>query len=130
MLPPIDVEFLGESAPGHTVTAEGGMVCVVIPDFDLGPGFDRPTSDLLFRLAAGYPDVQPDMWWFHPPVRRVDGQVIPATESQEQYLGKTWQRWSRHFNAGQWRSGIDSLRSYVALVRKELRKASPAAVAA
>ena len=130
MLPPIDMEFLQESAPAHSIASEGGMVCVVIPGFALGPGFDSATSDLLLRLPGGYPDVKPDMWWFHPPVRRTDGQTIAATESQEQYLGRTWQRWSRHLNDGQWRSGIDTLRSYIALVRSELRKASPVAVAA
>lgn len=130
MLPPIDMKFLHETAPAHSIASEGGMICVVIPDFALGLGYDRATSDLLLRLSGGYPDVKPDMWWFHPPVRRTDGQTIEATQTQEQYLGRTWQRWSRHLNDGQWRSGIDTLRSYIALVRSELRKASLAAVAA
>ncbi len=130
MLPQIDMEFLEERAPGFTVTSEAGMVCVVIPAMPLPPGFDRPTSDLLLRLPGGYPDVHPDMWWFEPPVRRVDGATIQATESHEQHLGRTWQRWSRHLQPGQWRSGVDCLRTYVALVQKELRAAAPAAAAA
>lgn len=130
MLPPIDMEFLQENAPGHSIASESGMICVVIPNLPLGPGYDQPTSDLLLRLSGGYPDVKPDMWWFYPPVRRTDGQTIPATESQEQHLGRTWQRWSRHLDDNQWRSGIDSLRSYLALVHKELRKAAPVAAAA
>jgi hypothetical protein len=130
MLPPVDIEFLKESAPAHSITSEGGMICVVIPDFPLGPGFDQATSDLLLRLPGGYPDVKPDMWWFSPAVRRTDGATILATESQEQYLNKTWQRWSRHLEDRQWRSGVDSLRSYLAIVHKELRKAAPAEVAA
>ena len=76
MLPPNDLECLAERAPGHQVSIEGGMVCVLIPDFPLGEGFDQKVSDLLLRLATGYPDVAPDMWWFHPPVRRADGQTI------------------------------------------------------
>lgn len=129
MLPPVDTEFLQERAPDHTVVSDAGMTCVVIPDFPLPPGYDRSSSDLLLRLAAGYPDVRPDMWWFHPPVRRTDGATIPATESHETHLGRVWQRWSRHLQDGQWRSGIDSLRSYIALVQKELRAAAPAAAA-
>lgn len=125
MLPSIDQELLNERSPGHSVQAEGGMICVLLPDFPLGPGFDRPSSDLLLRLSPGYPDVPPDMWWFNPPVRRVDGVGIAATEATEHILGRTWQRWSRHLQPGQWRSGVDSLRSYLALVAKELRSASP-----
>lgn len=129
MLPQIDIEFLNEIAPQHSITNEAGMVCVVIPNFPLGPGFDRPTSDLLLRLPGGYPDVKPDMWWFSPTVRRIDGAQIQATDSVEQHLGKAWQRWSRHLNEGQWRSGVDSLRSYIALVHLELGKAAAKAAA-
>jgi hypothetical protein len=101
------------------------MTCVVLPAFALPPGFDRPQSDLLLRLNAGYPDVAPDMWWFDPPVKRADGQTIPATEVVEQHLGRSWQRWSRHFANGQWQSGIDGLESYLALIRKELGRSTP-----
>lgn len=125
MLPSNDQELLDERAPGHSTQAEGGMVCVLLPNFPLGPGYDRDSSDLLLRLSPGYPDVPPDMWWFDPPVRRRDGGGIAATEAVENYLGRTWQRWSRHLEPGQWRSGIDSLRSFLALVCKELRAASP-----
>jgi hypothetical protein len=130
MLPQIDMEFLVEAAPGHSISSEAGMICVMLPEFPLPLGFDQRSSDLLLRLAGGYPDVQPDMWWFHPPVSRTDGTKIPATESHEQYLGRVWQRWSRHLQPGQWHSGVDSLRSYVALVRKELQSAAAAPTAA
>lgn len=120
MLPPIDQDHLQARAPGSAVSIDGGMICIVIPSFPLPAGFTVPSTNLLLRLAPGYPDVPPDMWWFEPAVRRADGRPIPATESQEMYLGRTWQRWSRHLNPGQWRSGIDSLESYLALVRKEL----------
>lgn len=125
MLPPIDQELLNERSPDHNVQAEGGMICIVLPEFPLGPGFDRPSSDLLLRLSPGYPDVPPDMWWFNPPVRRIDGAEIAATQVVEAHLGRSWQRWSRHLQPGQWRSGVDSLRSFLALVCKELRAASP-----
>jgi hypothetical protein len=104
------------------------MTCVVLRDFALPLGFDRQKSDLLIRLNAGYPDVQPDMWWFDPPVRRADNQPIPATEVLEHYLGRSWQRWSRHLAAGQWRSGIDGLESFLALVRRELERCAPVPV--
>jgi len=129
MLPPNDAEYLLGREIDHTVTAESNMTCVVLRDFALPPGLDRPTADLLVRLHPGYPDVPPDMWWFDPPVRRADGRPIPATDGVEQYLGRRWQRWSRHLSGGQWRSGIDGLESFLALIRKELTQAA-AAIAA
>jgi hypothetical protein len=128
MLPAQDANYLTERAPSHVVSREANMTCIVIPAYPLPEGFDRPHSDLLLRLNAGYPDVPPDMWWFDPPVRRADGQAIPATEVIEHHLGRSWQRWSRHFKPGQWESGIDSLESFMALLRRELERSAPVPV--
>ncbi len=132
MLPPDDIKYLtdhsGNGTGSHTVTSEANMTCIVFKDYHLPQGFDREKSDLLLRLQTGYPDVQPDMWWFDPPIRRADGKSIPATESIEHYLGRNWQRWSRHLPAGLWRSGIDGLESYLALLRKELENSVSGAI--
>ncbi|HEV2603443.1 MAG TPA: E2/UBC family protein [Microvirga sp.] len=124
MLPPVDEEYLQARAPSHTVALDGGMIAIVISAFSLPDGFTARAADLMLRLSPGYPDVAPDMWWFEPALRRSDGQAIAATDSHEVYLGRTWQRWSRHLQPGQWRSGIDSIESYLALVRKELDAAA------
>lgn len=124
MLPPPDVKYLADRAIPHSVSREANMICVVFPNFALPPGLDRPHSDLLLRLAAGYPDIPPDMWWFDPAVKRADGATIPATNVFEQHLGRQWQRWSRHLQRDQWRSGVDSLESFLALVRRELARAA------
>jgi Prokaryotic E2 family E len=124
MLPVIDQDFLQARSPNSTILLDGGMICVVIPSFPLPAGLSQPQADLLLRLSPGYPDIPPDMWWFSPAITRTDGAQITATESQENHLGRIWQRWSRHLTAGQWRSGTDSLESYLALVRNELQKAA------
>jgi len=121
-LPPNDTKYLTERAVNHSVTPEANMTCVVLADFGLPKGFDRPQSNLLLRFSAGYPDVPPDMWWFDPPLRRADGRPIPATDVIEHHLGRRWQRWSRHLAAGQWRSGVDGLENFLALVRRELER--------
>jgi hypothetical protein len=125
VLPAADTKYLTERGMKHSISVEANMTCVLLPDFALPPGFDRSQSNLLLRLSSGYPDVAPDMWWFDPPVRRADGQPIPATEVIEHHLGRSWQRWSRHFAAGQWKSGIDDLQSFLALVRRELERSIP-----
>jgi hypothetical protein len=121
-LPQVDIACLTERGIQYSVASEANMTCVIFPGYILPPGYDRPTSDLLLRLNPGFPDVPPDMWWFNPAVRLADRRVVPATEVTEHHLGRTWQRWSRHFNAGQWRSGIDSLESFLALIRRELER--------
>ena len=121
-LPAMDVGYLRDRVLQHSVISEGGMICVVLQGFPLPDGFDRGTADLLLRLSPGYPDVPPDMWWFDPPVALASGKVIPATQVRESHLGRTWQRWSRHFAAGQWRSGVDTLESFLALIHRELRR--------
>ena len=121
-LPEVDIAFLDERGITHEIVVESGMTCIVIPQWPLPEGFDRPTADLLVRLTPGYPDVPPDMWWFDPPVLKADGQVLPATNAKEHHLGRTWQRWSRHFNGAQWKSGVDCLESYLALIRQDLER--------
>ena len=124
MLPSEDRAFLSKTFPGFRDQAEHQMWCVVLPGFRLPKGLTEPTSDLLLRLAPGYPDIPPDMWWFSPAVRRIDGRGIPQTDVQEEYLNRIWQRWSRHLPTGAWKPGIDGLEGYLALVRRELRAAA------
>ncbi|MFN0008776.1 MAG: E2/UBC family protein [Planctomycetota bacterium] len=122
MLPQNDVIRLAERGIKYTVLAEASMTCVVVQEYRLPPGYDREQADLLLRLSPGFPDVQPDMWWFNPGIRLKDGRVVRATEVTEQHVGRTWQRWSRHLDAGKWQSGIDSLESYLALISGELER--------
>lgn len=130
MLPPNDTEYLKSISSNHSVTVEANMICVVLPGFAIPAGFTFDASNLLLRLAPGYPDVPPDMWWFDPPVRRADGAPIAATDVTEQHLGRAWQRWSRHLEHSQWKSGTDSVESYLAVVKAQLIAAAPHAVAA
>jgi hypothetical protein len=117
-----DTDCLRERGVPHEISSEANMTCIVLPGWLLPRGYDHAQADLLVRLPAGYPDVAPDMWWFCPAVRLADGRAILATEVMEQHLGRTWQRWSRHFDAGQWNSGIDGLESYLALINRELER--------
>lgn len=119
---PADAKALDERGLVYETVVEAGMTCVVIKAWQLPAGCDRPESDLLLRLPAGFPDVAPDMWWFTPAVKLAGGAVIQATEVVETHLGREWQRWSRHFQPGQWRSGVDGLESFLALIQHELAR--------
>jgi len=124
-LPRSDIAHLDERAIVHEIASESGMICVVLPQWPLPSGLDRSAADLLLRLSPGYPDVAPDMWWFSPAVHLANGTPLPATSVVETYLGRQWQRWSRHFTNGQWQSGVDGLASYLALIRQDLTRSVP-----
>ena len=126
LLPTCDTTYLTERSVTFAVASDGNLTCLILPSFALPSGFDRLHADLLLRLSPGYPDVPPDMWWFSPAVRLANGSAVPATEVMETHLGRTWQRWSRHFSAGQWCSGVDCLESFLALIRHELLRSSAA----
>ena len=121
-LPENDLAHLNERGLKYELQSEANILCLVLRDFKLPPGYDHPTSDLLIRFNIGYPDVPPDMWWFAPPIRLATGKEVPKTNSTEKHLGRPWQRWSRHFPQGQWHPGIDSLESFLALLRQELER--------
>lgn len=124
MLPGDDRAYLAQRFPAFAESFEGGMLCLVLPDYSPPSGLAPSRADLLLRLSPNYPDVPPDMWWFHPAVTRLDGGTIPNTQVTEQYLGKAWQRWSRHLDAHQWRPGADSLHTYLAVLNGNLTLAA------
>jgi hypothetical protein len=123
MLPQADMNHLAERGLEHSVQTDSGMTCVVLPNWEVPPGYQQTHTDLLLRLAPGYPDVPPDMWWCSPALTFANGAQPQATEVTETYLGRSWQRWSRHFpQPSHWRSGVDGLESYLARVRAEMAR--------
>lgn len=127
VLPPNDMRYIADRGLDATITADGGYICVIIRSWAVPPGYNHGVVDLLLRLSAGYPDIQPDMWWVAPRLTLANGSIIAATELTEHYLGREWQRWSRHFPVGQWRPGLDGLESYLTVVRTQMSVAAAAA---
>ncbi|MGE5282002.1 MAG: E2/UBC family protein [Chloroflexota bacterium] len=123
MLAPTDKEHLDQLGLDYEVIQEGGLICVVIKGWALPPGYQPDKVDLLLRLPMGFPDAQPDMYWCDPPVRvAATGSYPPAAEQMEHYVGRTWQRFSRHLSGGAWQAGRDDLGSYLALIYRGLAK--------
>lgn len=123
---PEDVAFLEGRGYGYTVELDAGLTCITISNFPLPLGLQPPSSDLMIRLPPGYPDAQPDMFWFAPFITRHDGRYPLAADTFEPYLGRTWQRFSRHLQPGHWRPGTDGLRGYLNLILRELERSAGA----
>lgn len=122
ILPEFDDEYLKSKGFAYETLVDGNMLCVLLKNFPLPAGLSIAQSDLLIRLSPGYPDVTPDMWWFSPGVFYQNGSTIPQTEVTETHIGRQWQRWSRHFDGGRWKPGIDSIESFLAVLIGDLKK--------
>lgn len=118
-----DSDFLTERGlKWECIPDPKGSECLVIADFDVsGGGFSPTPTDLMIRIPAQYPLTPLDMWYCDPPIRfAATGQMARASQVTENYIGRSWQRFSRHLN-GRWRPGVDSLRSFFVLIQRELQ---------
>lgn len=125
MLLPEDEDYVRRQGYTFSLASEAGFVSVVIKDYLLPAGYAISMTDLLVRLPTGFPDAAPDMWWCDPPVMLAAGVAPPNTQATEVHLGRSWQRWSRHFQPGQWRPGRSGLESYLATIRRDLERWVP-----
>ncbi|QNP41729.1 E2/UBC family protein [Lysobacter solisilvae (ex Woo and Kim 2020)] len=127
-IPDRDTTFLRERGYEWEVVPDpAGSSCVIVRGFDVsGGGFTPAATDLMVRIPPQYPMTPLDMWYCDPPIRlSTNGQFAQASEVIESHIGRSWQRFSRHLNGG-WRPGIDSLRSFFALIQRELQGAGRA----
>jgi hypothetical protein len=131
LLPEGDWAFLKEKHPIARVYEVGNEVHVLLPSFTFPDAYNPRSADLLVRLPAGYPDAKPDMFWTNPGVRLVSGawptrcehHELPGSgDGVEVYNKIAWQRWSRHSNPADWRSGVDGLRNYIGTIKRELER--------
>lgn len=123
-LPDVDAHFLHREEIAYRTFEEGSMLNVELLEFTLPAGLSANTASVLIRLSSNYPDAAPDMWWVIPHLTTAHGAEIAATQVIETIDGRSWQRWSRHLDAGAWRPGVDSLESYFRLLQTELDAAA------
>lgn len=98
-----------------------GWTCIVISGYRLPVGFAPEAVDLMIRLHPQFPDAPPDMFYICPTaVISRTNQRPTATEADEIYLSRTWQRFSRHLAPGAWKAG-DDLCTWLTAIRHLLR---------
>jgi len=103
---------------------ENGQKGVVLRQFPLPAGrFDESNADILIMLPSAYPDVAPDMFYAMPWLRLAGSKQYPrAADYPVAFVGKTWQRWSRHNNT--WRPGVDGIWTMIKRVEAALAEAA------
>ena len=121
-LPETDRDYLESKQYDYLVAKIGDLVHVIISGFEFPEAYLPRKADLLLILPAGYPNSSPDMFWTHPDVKLASGAWPKAADVHQTYGDRSWQRWSRHFNGGSWRPGIDNIRTFLAAIGRELNK--------
>lgn len=125
-LPQDDVDFLNSLKLKWECVTEGNIKRVIIYGYSLPEGFNASEVDVNLRISDSYPASQIDMAYFFPAIQRSDGKPIRAV-TNDQFAGKSWQRWSRHRTPqNPWEPGVDCIATHVAYIGswfvKELEK--------
>lgn len=125
-LPEFDREYLLEKEYVFEEKIEANRNGLIIRNWILPTGkYNLDTTDLLILMPSGYPEVRLDMWYFNPAILLVpSNRLAKQTQVNINFEGKTWQRWSRHFPANEWRSGIDGIHTYLKKVQTALEIAT------
>lgn len=125
-LPEFDRDYLMEKGYQFEEKIDANRNGLIIRNWILPDGkFNLQMSDLLILIPNGYPEVRPDMWYFDPAILLAPANR-PARQTQANitFEEKVWQRWSRHYPANEWRSGVDGIHTYLKKVQTALETAS------
>ena len=125
-LPEFDRDYLSMKGYQFEEKIDANINGLIIRNWALSLGkFNLPSSDLLIIIPNGYPDIKPDMWYFNPDLLLApSNSPIRQTQAKINFEGKSWQRWSRHFPANEWRSGIDGIHTYLKKIQVALENAT------
>jgi hypothetical protein len=123
-LPAADVAYLQTKSIAYEEVVEGGQKAIILKSYGLPAArFDAGKADILILLPPGYPDVAPDMFYLMPWVRlAVVNRYPKAADQAFSFLGRSWQRWSRH-NA-EWRPGVDGISTMIKRIEAALSAAA------
>ena len=118
LIPEDDIAFLEEKGLAYDLVAVVGEVHLVLHKFRFLK-YMPSEAEMLIRIPAGYPQAALDMFFTIPDVKLPSGAFPDRSDQHPVIGGKAWQQWSRHTN---WRAGVDSLRSFVSAVIREIDK--------
>lgn len=118
LIPEDDIEFLDEKGFTYELVAAPGEVHLILHKFPF-PKYRPSEADMLIRIPAGYPQAALDMFFTIPDVKLPSGAFPDRCNQHPAIGGKAWQQWSRHSS---WRPGVDSLRSFLSAVMREIDK--------
>jgi hypothetical protein len=119
-LPESDIDYLNSLGLSWETLKTRGM-WVIIYDYPLPDSYTTRMADLALMIPPNYPAAEIDMVYFYPHLQKKSGMPIKAITPMS-IDGRTFQRWSRHRQKGEWRPGIDDISTHLALVENWLIK--------
>ncbi len=111
-LPSEDLEFLDKNYVWKKTDIEDDKRGLIIKNYSLPAGYKPTKSDLMILIPTNYPGSAIDMFYFDPDISRIDGKGIAALD-KENHFGRTWQRWSRHY---EWCPDSDNVAKHICFV--------------
>jgi len=136
-LPEEDQEFLDSNGISHELLTERmpegtERRAVLLPAFTFSGNLKAQANgalspcdrcDVLVVIPDGYATTKLDSFYTIPRLKRSDGADPQNATGDTPMFGRSWQFWSRHLNDGDWRIGIDGLRTFLSYIRGELKNA-------
>ncbi len=118
VFPAEDIEYLDSHYLGqwYKLSEENEKYALLITEFQIPEGYEQKIADLMILMPAGYPGVGLDMFYFDPSLHKLNNKD-PGSLSIEEHFGRSWQRWSRHY---EWIPGEHGLCQHIEYVRNEL----------
>lgn len=122
-LPEEDTEALNAEGLPWEAIIDNGPRWVLVHGIVLPEKLTPSEVSIAISIPSGYPSAALDMAYFHPPIQRVDGHVIPATQCSVRIQDKAWQRWSRHYSPTHpWKMGEYNVVTHLHLARNWIQK--------
>jgi len=114
-------------APPSQHPLPNGGVLIRVPDVPIGPGWNRPSANILFVAPPGYPAAQPDCFWVEPAGLRLEGGGTPQASNDSNPIpgdiepGRkaTWFSW--HLQS--WDPNAGKLHHYFNTIMRRLQPA-------
>ncbi len=120
-LPENDEDYLKQKGLAWDLQAGGSGAYLILKGVPVSTErYNQTHVDVLLQLPQGYPLAGLDMYWVSPDLTLKTGGYPEAANVFENYVGRRWQRFSRHL-AQPWKPGQDSLPSFLALALGELQ---------
>ena len=125
MMPPqlqVDVEWLKEQGRNVEVVEDGTRFYVILKAFQLpDSGQYLPSvTDLMIMPDYQYPMSRLDMYWTDPVVRLASGGLPRQADSMENYAGRSWQRWSWHYDG--WNPSTHNIATHIEVFMDRLAR--------
>lgn len=125
-----DYEILEDS--GLVYEEDEANRYLIIKNFLLQKAFyhfnnqELETVEILVVIPSNYNTSGNDMFWTHPPLKRIDNVTIPAAfefggGDAKYYQQKEYCRWSRHYKSSSWTPKIDNIQKILSRIEWALK---------